>query len=164
MADPTSSVTSPPKRPRPVLSCLECRRKKLKCDRLLPCQQCLKGGRSHLCHYAEGQDPELRSAVSAAGDQNAKKPRIQLSNFTPASNGDTHGFDDLQDRVRKLEQALRLQESQGNPEQPLNDVVMSMSPAPPSIGQSSQDDYTLDPSEVRQRDTFSYVNVVFTPH
>lgn len=30
------------KRPRPVVSCLRCREKKLKCDRLSPCQNCTK--------------------------------------------------------------------------------------------------------------------------
>ncbi|CAJ2511219.1 Uu.00g068440.m01.CDS01 [Anthostomella pinea] len=42
------------KRPRPVKSCLECRRRKLKCDRLLPCTQCQKSQRT--CRYAADGD------------------------------------------------------------------------------------------------------------
>ncbi|RDA86469.1 hypothetical protein CP532_3607 [Ophiocordyceps camponoti-leonardi (nom. inval.)] len=42
------------KRPRPVKSCAECRKRKLRCDRLLPCSQCQKSGR--LCRYTADQD------------------------------------------------------------------------------------------------------------
>jgi len=37
------------KRPRPVKSCAECRKRKLKCDRLCPCSQCQKSHRT--CKY-----------------------------------------------------------------------------------------------------------------
>lgn len=47
---------TPKKRPRPVMSCFECRRKKLKCDRLLPCHQCKKSGRTARCAYAVQED------------------------------------------------------------------------------------------------------------
>lgn len=40
------------KRPRPILSCLACRRKKLKCDRTNPCNQCTKSGRRAHCVFA----------------------------------------------------------------------------------------------------------------
>jgi len=43
------------KRPRPVKSCTECRKRKLKCDRLLPCSQCQKSQRT--CKYAPDGDP-----------------------------------------------------------------------------------------------------------
>lgn len=42
------------KRARPTVSCFECRRKKLKCDRVQPCSQCVKGHREGLCQYATG--------------------------------------------------------------------------------------------------------------
>lgn len=57
------------KRPRPVKSCTECRKRKLRCDRLCPCSQCQKSNR--LCKYAadydsanlsEGSDGEVESA------------------------------------------------------------------------------------------------------
>lgn len=31
------------------LSCAECRRSKLKCDRVFPCQSCIRRGCAHLC-------------------------------------------------------------------------------------------------------------------
>ena len=45
------------KRARPTISCLECRRKKLKCDRVQPCQQCTKSGKEALCAFANPPVP-----------------------------------------------------------------------------------------------------------
>ncbi|RMJ01531.1 hypothetical protein CDV36_015725 [Fusarium kuroshium] len=42
------------KRPRPVKSCTECRKRKLRCDRLCPCSQCQKSNRT--CKYAVDHD------------------------------------------------------------------------------------------------------------
>lgn len=42
------------KRARPSISCLECRRKKLRCDRVQPCMQCKKSRREALCSFANG--------------------------------------------------------------------------------------------------------------
>ncbi|KAI0136813.1 hypothetical protein BJ170DRAFT_589774 [Xylariales sp. AK1849] len=42
------------KRPRPVKSCIECRNRKLRCDRLCPCSQCQKSHRN--CRYAADGD------------------------------------------------------------------------------------------------------------
>jgi len=41
-------------RPRPIVSCLACRSRKLKCDREQPCQQCMRAGRASTCSYATG--------------------------------------------------------------------------------------------------------------
>ncbi|RDW88063.1 hypothetical protein BP6252_00095 [Coleophoma cylindrospora] len=51
---PSESSTPAPKisRPRPTLTCSECRHKKLKCDRAEPCEQCRKRGRVQFCSYA----------------------------------------------------------------------------------------------------------------
>lgn len=38
----SASVVPPRKRRRPALSCAECRRRKIKCDRNSPCNQCLR--------------------------------------------------------------------------------------------------------------------------
>lgn len=86
------------KRPRPVISCLECRRKKLKCDRLLPCRQCIKYGREKLCEYAPGQQPESRIENEAAERD---------SDHHLMSAGRQGEIDDLYERVKTLEQALQ---------------------------------------------------------
>ncbi|KAI1748519.1 hypothetical protein F4782DRAFT_516922 [Xylaria castorea] len=40
------------KRNRPPLSCEPCRTRKLKCNRNLPCDSCVRRSKSSLCHYA----------------------------------------------------------------------------------------------------------------
>jgi hypothetical protein len=69
---PIAELSKPPElsppakrsRSRPTKSCEQCRKKKLKCNRELPCSQCLKGGRDgRTCHFEYGpeageKDPE----------------------------------------------------------------------------------------------------------
>ncbi|PHH66857.1 hypothetical protein CDD80_896 [Ophiocordyceps camponoti-rufipedis] len=57
------------KRPRPVKSCTECRKRKLRCDRLLPCSQCQKSSR--VCRYAADQDS---ANISDASDTETTEP------------------------------------------------------------------------------------------
>lgn len=40
-----------PRRQRAILSCNDCRRRKLRCDRLHPCNRCIKGSIPHSCAY-----------------------------------------------------------------------------------------------------------------
>ena len=50
----SSSSQSKRKRNRVPLSCTICRKRKVKCDKGRPqCQQCVKTGVAHLCHYME---------------------------------------------------------------------------------------------------------------
>ena len=100
------------KRPRPVLSCLECRRKKLKCDRLLPCQQCQKSGKATLCAYSNGIEPDVREEEEE--EDSAPLPKRVRSNEQPdnAGNSLAHSatlkrvgiLEELQDRILKLEE------------------------------------------------------------
>ncbi|RXK39845.1 hypothetical protein M231_02902 [Tremella mesenterica] len=46
-----------PKRKRPVLSCLECKHRKTKCDKLLPCSTCVSRGDPSACTYDDGTAP-----------------------------------------------------------------------------------------------------------
>jgi hypothetical protein len=50
------------RKPRPKLSCSECRNKKLSCDRRMPCQRCIKSGRADSCTFASAIWPTLPSA------------------------------------------------------------------------------------------------------
>lgn len=50
-------------RQRPTKSCEECRRKKLKCDRELPCSNCKKGGRDgSTCYFKDAPTSDFPSA------------------------------------------------------------------------------------------------------
>ncbi|PLB51403.1 hypothetical protein P170DRAFT_433411 [Aspergillus steynii IBT 23096] len=46
-----TALSAKKRKPRPKLSCVPCRQKKLKCNRLLPCDSCIKHCRSHMCQY-----------------------------------------------------------------------------------------------------------------
>lgn len=51
MSEPPSSTAQPRKRRRPALSCEQCRRRKIKCDRNYPCGQCLQS-KTASCSYS----------------------------------------------------------------------------------------------------------------
>lgn len=57
------------KRPRPVKSCNSCRQRKLRCDRMCPCSQCLKSNRP--CKYAN----ENETAPGSEGSDIETSPR-----------------------------------------------------------------------------------------
>lgn len=71
------------KRPRPVKSCTECRKRKLRCDRLCPCSQCQKSNR--LCKYTAENDPANLSDVSDT--EMAEPARPVKRNCLPESSG-----------------------------------------------------------------------------
>ncbi|KAJ4375870.1 hypothetical protein N0V83_001148 [Neocucurbitaria cava] len=81
------------KRPRPVVSCLRCRDKKLKCDRTAPCENCVKASTANTCTYN-------RTGISLA-KQNGE-------HSTPAPNGivPTNSLEELQLRLAKVEELL----------------------------------------------------------
>ena len=117
----------PAKRPRAVISCLECRRKKLKCSRTRPCQQCSKIGRPGRCAFQAGQEPEANADHGGITSTFNKRQRLlpppTVPNGSEAAPGLTHAWrplpptaqqgviEDLQKRVTRLEQALLMQQS-----------------------------------------------------
>ncbi len=78
------------KRPRPVVSCLRCRDKKLKCDRTAPCENCVKASTANTCTYN-------RNGISP--------PKLEHSS---AANGHAPfgSLEDLQQRMAKVEDIL----------------------------------------------------------
>ncbi|KAI0407791.1 fungal-specific transcription factor domain-containing protein [Xylaria palmicola] len=93
------------KRPRPVKSCLECRRRKLKCDRLLSCTQCQKAQRP--CRYVP--DGEISDASDTEVPDRAPKRKHVLSSqdgsLHPAHSKREHQ-EDYGARLDKLERIL----------------------------------------------------------
>ena len=103
-----------PKRPRPVLSCLRCRDKKLKCNREKPCEQCIKTGRPHECFFAiesNGASPETANGQETITVQTRKRARQDTPPHDPEPRGGEGGIgviEDLQLRVKALEEQLRV--------------------------------------------------------
>ncbi|KAH7134740.1 fungal-specific transcription factor domain-containing protein [Dactylonectria estremocensis] len=84
------------KRPRPVKSCTECRKRKLRCDRLCPCSQCQKSSRS--CKYAMDHDSANLSDGSDSELVESSRPTKRnclpgmFTSTTPLPNNEsTHG-------------------------------------------------------------------------
>ena len=105
------------KRSRPILSCLECRRKKLKCDRTLPCNQCRRLGRARLCAFSDGVEPLAQRESESNESENLFDARpsktlrqsgddIVLEHTTNGLRLSTGTVEELQSRVSKLEAAL----------------------------------------------------------
>ncbi|KAI9746139.1 MAG: hypothetical protein M1818_000820 [Claussenomyces sp. TS43310] len=111
-------------RPRLPLSCLACKKKKIKCDRLLPCNQCKKLAENNKpahCAYAKSPTSAfpLREAarIEQRGDSapllNSSAVPSQPSQYNtpsdspPAQNGDVVA--DLQHRVTTIERLLAVQ-------------------------------------------------------
>ena len=109
-----------PKRPRPVLSCVACRRKKLKCDRLLPCSQCERAERAEECTYNTWQDNQGAKAFTESPedygehDERVKK-RARAISASRSQDCSMQGgmrevklgiVEDLQQRVETLERII----------------------------------------------------------
>ena len=96
--------SQPRKRPRPVISCLRCREKKLKCDRLSPCENCSKARCPADCIYHQ-----------VVSDSLAQAKRIHLLGETIEQPHDGTGkgigagmgvVENLEQRVTRLEELL----------------------------------------------------------
>ncbi|EFY84518.1 hypothetical protein J3459_021645 [Metarhizium acridum] len=89
------------KRQRVRLSCLECRRRKLSCDRGFPCERCIKSGTPDRCSY-ESRNGEVVNASSGI-----PPPFAQLDSrrFGIGGADGPSGFSSREDheRIRRLE-------------------------------------------------------------
>jgi hypothetical protein len=64
----------PRKRPRPVVSCLRCRHKKLKCDRTSPCENCTKASIADTCTYSRDGHVSAKEVTLVATPTTASYP------------------------------------------------------------------------------------------
>ncbi|KAM4060086.1 fungal specific transcription factor [Hirsutella rhossiliensis] len=100
------SSDQPParKRQRVRLSCLECRRRKLSCDRGFPCERCIKSGTPDRCSY-EARNGDV---VNAASGLPPPFPQLDSRRFGIGGGGvgdAGSGFSPREDhdRIRRLE-------------------------------------------------------------
>ncbi|PYH98142.1 hypothetical protein BO71DRAFT_416569 [Aspergillus ellipticus CBS 707.79] len=111
------------KRPRPVVSCLRCRGKKLKCDRVVPCQNCSKAGCPTECAFHPGlgepdskhvrpRDSQSRDSgvpASSAHRSQPGNPPTPAPTAAPAS--DIGLIVDLRQRLARVEDVFRTLQS-----------------------------------------------------
>jgi hypothetical protein len=82
------------KRPRPVVSCLRCRGKKLKCDRTTPCVNCTKALTAESCTYD-------RNGITLKMSTVERPQRVSSADIEPFNS-----LEDLQNRMTKVEELL----------------------------------------------------------
>lgn len=108
--EPSDASWNP--RSRPIVSCLNCRRKKQKCDRRSPCNSCIRSGKPESCEYAPGQEPILDKGDEES-QSTTKRRRIDSDDRSDIdSQVTTASFKKLRERVSQLEGALLLQQQQ----------------------------------------------------
>lgn len=83
------------------ISCTECRRRKIRCDRSRPCSQCVRGDRAELCHYPQapgsqerGIQGQLVFEVAPAQIQQHRKERV--AHQPTQISGPTHARESVQ--------------------------------------------------------------------
>ncbi|KAH8921811.1 hypothetical protein BT69DRAFT_296154 [Atractiella rhizophila] len=64
------------KRNRQVLSWQECKRRKIKCDRKLPCTSCIKRGENEKCHWEETKKEVAPQPFALVSDVQALQARL----------------------------------------------------------------------------------------
>lgn len=65
----TSARRPPRKRRRIIISCTECHRRKQKCDRNLPCSNCVSRHKQDSCRYETGAPTAKAAQQQARGDE-----------------------------------------------------------------------------------------------
>lgn len=121
----SSSSTAPAekRRRRPPLACIACRRRKVRCDRKLPCQNCVRARRATSCAYVPDERVEPRDdgaqgfadqlPVPVPVDVHRSEPQhdgaVSGSYLSPAASHNSSANatpEQLAERVRQLEQQL----------------------------------------------------------
>lgn len=115
-------MNAPKRRRRPPLSCITCRRRKLKCDRCSPCSQCVKSRTPDNCSYViqPGLAPDgepLDGEESMSGGDGHRAPSMERNLHVFHARGDSRvakntgssradELRELRGRVMMLESAL----------------------------------------------------------
>lgn len=133
----------PPKRRRQVFSCNECRRRKLKCDRNVPCNRCVKSGCPGMCLYTSHnkRSPTERKADIEHDRRDSMPTRpadykpqevsliAETGQITPAStyvpvDHQDNTIADLQSRVTMLESLLAERTHQPSQQSPYDNFSL----------------------------------------
>lgn len=123
-------TVTPRKRRRPALSCVQCRQRKVRCDRGLPCGPCVRA-RSSLassCFYDSPNRPGRRASIENVSQPHRTRTRQSMSVSSNDAESEKAGtapqshsqrrrsMEDLQQRIVQLEElVLRGIPTQRNP-------------------------------------------------
>lgn len=121
MEDLPGQANSEKRRRRPPLACVACRRRKVRCDRKLPCQNCTRARRATSCAYVPDERLDPREGTQGDSDSTTGRSfdrgdvvsapvgggnRV-TGNIQSKNNGNSNGeARTLRDKVRQLEKQL----------------------------------------------------------
>lgn len=122
MEDLPGQASSEKRRRRPPLACVACRRRKVRCDRKLPCQNCTRARRATSCTYVSDERLEPREGTQGDSDSTSGRTfdRGDVLSAPPVGGGNTatgslHSQSNapskgdartLRDKVQQLEKQL----------------------------------------------------------
>jgi len=93
MSDALPQVTILPpstkKRRRPALSCEQCRRRKVRCDRLSPCTTCVQAGNRE-CSYASLPHRPVAAGLAPQGPPQLPDAGVVMAETSPSSAASSH--------------------------------------------------------------------------
>ncbi|TLS27154.1 hypothetical protein PpBr36_04061 [Pyricularia pennisetigena] len=138
-----SAVRLQRKRRRPALACDECRRRKVKCDRAVPCTNCVRHQCADACSYHSSNVSRRRvpDSTPPADPESVWPPRAIEDLQTPAANSGSSntGVDgrspssaldanvtSLNERIRELEERLSRVQPSAAPDSSAHDAARSM--------------------------------------
>lgn len=153
------------RRRRPPLSCTECRRRKLKCDRSLPCGQCIRSKTADSCVFV-GPQPVPHSESSHRMSPPLSRARLPNGQDDQSGSGGLFVFDaklgpkstssrvskssqkssnaseleELRNRLRMLENSMGKSSVLQTPENSISDVYSDMTPSQNSSDAAGVDD------------------------
>ena len=93
------------KRRRPVISCEECRRRKIKCDRTFPCKHCRQIEAT--CNYSEGSGPLCSESTGVGGPISDVVPIASVTHDDLAVARHRHGDSESARKQSRISQDAR---------------------------------------------------------
>jgi hypothetical protein len=81
------------KRRRPAVACIECRRRKVKCDRTLPCKSCVHG--ASLCVYDGSVEAAARASMPRTVSNSALADGQHDPSSRPSEGKGTHSISSI---------------------------------------------------------------------
>jgi len=149
------------RRRRPPLSCTECRRRKLKCDRSLPCGQCIRSKTADSCVFVGSQPgaasepsrhmspPVSRMRMPSGSDDQTgngrmfvfdSKTGLKSSSNRVSKRGHSDELHELRNRLRMLEHTLSKPNAVQTPETSNGDLCSDIGTSQHSSDAANVDD------------------------
>lgn len=75
-------------RPRPIISCSECKTRKLRCNRTLPCDQCTKARRGDKCAFMTKSDHAVTKLISTSSTSSPASNNSSATTFATATSSE----------------------------------------------------------------------------